>query len=395
MLADYFVSKYIKDHKNTEDEKVRLSYGVLSSIAGLIINFILFLVELIMGTLINSIAVTADAFHNLADVTSSVITLAGFKLSSKPADREHPFGHGRIEYLAALLVAALILVVGVNFIESSFSRIIKPESVRFNLVSFFIIIVAVPFKLYLSHFNKYMGEKIDSSALKAAGVDAFNDVMILLGVIISLLVSGLGHIYIDGYVGIMVAIMIILSGISIMKETINPLLGQTPDPKLVDEIERLVMGYDVIIGVHDLIIHNYGPGRSMASLHAEVPYNVPIMTIHSQIDKAEKEISDKLNIFAVIHMDPVNTDSKEIASAREEVESILKSFPEISSIHDFRVVGEGKNKNLIFDAVVPFRVKISKEGEELLKQRVANQIKKVHPGYNAIITIDRNYTSED
>lgn len=395
MVTKFIVSKFIKDYDSTEDENVRVSYGTLSSIAGLVINFMLFLTELIMGMLVNSIALTADSFHNLADVTSSVITLAGFKLSSKPADREHPFGHGRIEYLTALLIAALILVVGVNFIESSFSRIIKPEAVRFNLISLLIVILAIPFKLYLSHFNKYIGEKINSSALKAAGADAFNDVMILIGVIISLLVSWLGHIYIDGYVGVMVAIMIILSGISIMKETINPLLGQIPDPKLVDEMKMLVMNYNIIIGVHDIIIHNYGPGRSMASLHAEVPYNVPIMTIHSEIDKAEKEIADKLNIFTVIHMDPVNTDSREVSYAREEVESILKGFPAISSIHDFRVVGEGGNKNLIFDAVIPFKVKISTEEQKFIKQRIESEIKKVHPGYNAVITIDRNYTSED
>lgn len=390
MFINLIASKFIKDYENTEDEKVRVGYGILSSIAGLIINFILFLVELIMGMLINSIAVTADAFHNLADVTSSVITLLGFKLSSKPADREHPFGHGRIEYLAALLVAALILVLGINFIESSFLRILKPEKVRFSLVSLLIIIAAIPFKLYLSHFEKYIGERIDSSALKAAGVDAFNDVLILIGVIISLIVSGLGHIYVDGYVGIMVAIMIILSGISIMKETINPLLGQTPDPKVVDKIKKIAMSHSIIIGVHDLVIHNYGPGRSMASLHAEVPYNVPIMTIHSEIDKAEKEISSKLNIFTVIHMDPVNTDSKEVSGAKNELESVLKKFSEISSIHDFRVVGEGENKKLIFDAVVPYSVKISEDGQELLKQKVVEEIKKVHPNYTASITIDRN-----
>ncbi|KOF57364.1 cation diffusion facilitator family transporter [Clostridium sp. DMHC 10] len=392
MFSNLIISKFIRNHDDTADKKVRENYGILSSIMGLIVNFILFLIELIIGFMLNSIAVIADAFHNLADVSSSLVTLIGFKLSSKPADKEHPFGHGRIEYLSSLLVSAIILVVGFEFVKSSFLRIIHPEETKFNLISFIIIIIAIPLKLWLSHFNKYIGKKINSSALSAAGADALNDVFILSGVIISLLVWASFHISVDGYVGIVVAIFIIFSGFSIMKSTIDPLLGQAPDPALVKNIKSLAIKYDLIIGIHDLIIHNYGPTRSMASFHAEVPYNVPIMKIHDEIDRAEKEISEKLNMLIVIHMDPILTDSEEVNETRKEVSYILKKFPQINSFHDFRIVGTGDHKKLIFDIVITFDVNISKDAENQLINNIENEIRRVHPKYEAIITIDRDYT---
>lgn len=392
MFSNLIISKFIKNYDNISDKKVRENYGILSSIVGLIVNLILFLVELSIGLILNSISVIADAFHDLADVSSSLVTLIGFKLSNKPADKKHPFGHGRIEYLSSLLVSAIILAVGFQFIKSSFLRILHPEETKFNLISFIIIMIAIPLKLWLSHFNKYIGKKINSSALSAAGADALNDVFILSGVIISLLVWEFLHISVDGYVGVIVAFFIIHSGYSIMKETINPLLGQAPDPTLVKNIKKLAMKYDLIIGVHDLIIHNYGPTRSMASFHAEVPYNVPIMKIHDEIDKAEKEISEKLSIFIVIHMDPILTDSEEVTETRKEVSYILKRFPQINSFHDFRIVGTGEHKKLLFDIVITFDVNISKDSEDELIENIDNEIRRVHPRYETVITIDRDYT---
>lgn len=392
MFINLIISKFIKNYENTTNKKVRENYGIISSIMGLLINFILFAIELIIGIFLNSIAVIADAFHNLADVSSSLITLIGFKLSNKPADREHPFGHGRIEYLSALLVSAVILIVGFEFIRSSFNRILHPEDVKFNLISFIIILIAIPLKFWLSYFNKTIGKRINSSALTAAGADALNDVFILCGVIISLLVSVFFHASIDGYVGIIVACLILFSGFSMIKETLDPLLGQAPDPYLVRNIKQLAMNYDLIIGVHDLIIHNYGPGKSMASFHAEVPYNVPIMTIHNEIDAAENRISKELGIFTVIHMDPVLTDSKEVTDTKKEVAKILKKFPEVSSFHDFRIVGQEENKKLIFDIVVSFDIKISPDSEYMLKESIESEIRKVHPKYSTIITIDRDYS---
>lgn len=392
MFSNLVISKFIKNYDDISNKKVRENYGILSSIMGLIVNFILFLIELSIGVVLNSIAVIADAFHNLADVSSSLVTLIGFKLSNKPADKNHPFGHGRVEYLSSLLVSAIILMVGFEFIKSSFSRILHPEETKFNLISFIIIIIAIPLKLWLSRFNKYIGQKIKSSALSAVGADALNDVFILSGVIISLLVWRFFHISVDGYVGVIVAIFIMLSGFSIMKSTINPLLGQAPDPTLVKNIKQLAIKYDLIIGVHDLIIHNYGPTRSMASFHAEVPYNVPIMKIHDEIDMAEKEISEKLNMLIVIHMDPVLTDSKEVTEAKKEVARILKNFPEVNSFHDFRIVGTGEHKKLLFDIVITFDVKISKASEDKLIKNIDNEIRRMHPRYETIITIDRDYT---
>lgn len=393
MLVKFIVSKFIKDYNNIEDKKVRENYGILSSIMGLIVNSILFIIELTVGVLINSIAVIADSFHNLADVSASVITLIGFKLSNKPADKKHPFGHGRIEYLSSLLISAIIILVGAEFIKTSFSRILKPEAVNFNIISFIIILVAIPLKLWLSYFNKNIGKEIDSSALKASGADALNDVYILSSVILSLLVSVFSTISIDGYVGIFIGAMIIWSGVSSMRETIDPLLGQAPDPALVKAIKKMALECNVILGIHDLIIHNYGPGRTMISFHAEVPYNIPIMTLHSKIDEAEKNISETLGIFVVVHMDPLLIGSPEVDEAKKYVSKILRNdFPAVSSFHDFRIVGSGENKKLIFDVVVPFDKKITPEEFDNLGADIQNDIQKEHPHYDCVITIDRDYT---
>ncbi|WP_234123470.1 cation diffusion facilitator family transporter [Clostridium hydrogenum] len=392
MLANLIISKFIKNHENTKDNKVREQYGILSGITGLVINLILFFIELFIGIFLNSISLIADAFHDLADVSSSVVTLLGFKLSSKPADKEHPFGHGRIEYLSSLLVSAIILLVGFEFIKTSFLRVLSPQPVKFNLISFIIIIIAIPLKVWLSHFNKYLGKKINSTTLLATGADALNDVFILCGVIFSLIVSGVFNVSIDGYVGIIVALIILHSGFSIMKDTLDPLLGQAPSQDLVKSIKSLAMDYDLIIGVHDLVIHNYGPGKSMASFHAEVPYNVPIMTIHDEIDRAEKHISEELNIFTVIHMDPVLTDSREVTETRKEIAKLIKKFPQVSSFHDFRIVGEGDHKKLLFDIVVSFDVKISEGAQNGLCENIDYEIKKIHPNYSTVITVDRDYT---
>jgi cation diffusion facilitator family transporter len=393
MTAKFIMSHFIKNHEDIKNRNVREQYGTVSGVIGVIVNLILFIVEIILGVLTNSIAIIADGFHNLADVTSSVVTLIGFKLSNRPADKEHPFGHGRMEYISALVVSFVILVVGLEFIKTSFDRVIHPQVVSYSVTTFIIIILAIPLKLWLSYFNKSLGKMISSSALEAAGADALNDVAILSGVIISLIVSYVFKIDIDGYVGLVVAIFILLSGLSLVKETIDPLLGQAPDPDLVKEIITSVIGYEHIIGVHDLIIHNYGPGRSMASLHAEVPHNISIMKIHEVIDKAEKELSQKLDMFIIIHMDPVYTDSKEVNDAKKTVVQILKKFPVVHSIHDFRIVGEGESKNLIFDIVIGFDNRVTEKDEEKLKSDIDTAVKLKHPGYDTVITVDRDYTN--
>jgi len=393
MLSQFLVKQFIKNYEKVDDSKIRDSYGYLGGIVGITVNLILFIVKLSVGLIVKSIAVTADAFNNLSDAFSSIITIAGFKLASKPADAEHPFGHGRIEYISGLLVSFMVMIVGLQFIKSSYYRITNPEIINFELIPFVLILISVFAKVWLSKFNKFIGVKINSSALQASSLDALGDVITSSTVALSLLLSNWITFPIDGYIGVLVSLFILYSGFNLIKETINPLLGEAPDPELVEEVKMEVLKYDIITGVHDLVIHNYGPGRRMASLHAEVPYNLSIMKIHDVIDNAEKEISQKLNIFLVIHMDPVNTDDDEIKKAKEEVSDILQNFPEVKSYHDFRIVGEGEDKSLLFDVVID-KAYVHKSTEDRVNfiNKAKYEIKKLHPAYNVIITIDVDFS---
>lgn len=392
MISDFLVKRFIKNYKNTEEEKVRNSYGFLGGIVGIIINSLLFAVKLSIGLIVGSIAVTADAFNNLSDAASSLITILGFKLSSLPADEEHPFGHGRLEYISGLIVAFMVMMVGVQFIKSSFQRIINPEVVSFETIPFILLLVSILFKVWLSRFNKLIGKRINSSALKAASIDALGDVVTSSTVALSLLLSNWISFPIDGYIGIIVSLIILYSGYSLIKDTLSPLLGESPDEKLASNIKESVLSYDEIDGVHDLIIHNYGPGKCMASIHAEVPSTSSIVKIHEIIDKAEKEVSEKFNIHLVIHTDPICVDDKEVLKTQDELQSILNKVEIIKSMHDFRVVGEGEHKNLIFDIVVDS----SKRGKEItdkeLIDMISMNVKKLSPYYNCVITIDNDFT---
>ncbi|KEH89054.1 cation diffusion facilitator family transporter [Clostridium novyi A str. BKT29909] len=390
MLSKFLVCKFIKDHENISDTKVRDSYGYLGGIIGVIVNMALFLIKLSVGLIVKSIAVTADAFNNLSDALSSIITIAGFKIASKPADEKHPFGHGRIEYLSGLIVAFMVMLVGFQFTKSSFNRIMNPEKVYFQAIPFILILISILAKIWLSRFNKYIGIKINSSALQASALDALGDVITSSTVALSLLLSKWIDFPIDGYIGIVVSLFILYSGFSLVKETVDPLLGEAPDPEFIQQLENDILSYDNICGVHDIIIHNYGPGRIMGSLHAEVPCDISIVTIHEIIDKAEKELSAKYGLFLVIHMDPINTDDKDINRTRNYVEKILKQFPEIESFHDFRMVGEGEYKNLIFDVVVNCDFDVENNGEDMCK-RIDSELKKLHPNFNAVITIDKHF----
>ncbi|NRY60560.1 cation diffusion facilitator family transporter [Clostridium beijerinckii] len=391
MLFELIVNKFIKDNSNVKDDKVRNSYGMLGGIIGIVVNIILFIIKLSVGLIVSSIAIMADAFNNLSDAASSLITILGFKLSNKPADREHPFGHGRIEYLSALIVAFMVMVVGLQFIKSSFERIVNPSPVIFELVSFILLIVSIFFKIWLSRFNKFVGEKINSSALKASSADALGDVFTTTCVAISFLASKFTSFPIDGYIGMFVALFIVYAGFNLVKDTINPLLGEAPDPELVESIERMVLSYDNILGSHDLIVHNYGPGKCMASIHAEIPGNINVVDIHEVIDKAEREISKALKIYLVIHIDPICIIEGEVKEAYDEILSIIEKYDYIESIHDFRVVGEGDIKNLIFDVVIEPSKKLSITDTELINI-ISEGVKKYHPSYNCVITIDKHYT---
>ena len=352
MLSQFLVNKFIKDHDNIHDIKVRNSYGFLGGIIGILVNLVLFTIKLSVGLITSSISITADAFNNLSDAASSIITILGFKLSSMPADKEHPFGHGRIEYISALIVAFMVMLVGVQFIKSSFQKIINPDIVVFELIPFILLLVSILLKVWLSRFNKHIGNTINSSALKAASVDALGDVFTSSCVAISFLAAKFTSIPIDGYMGMGVALFIVYSGFNLVKETLNPLLGEAPDPELVNAINEKVMSYDNILGTHDLIIHNYGPGRCMCSIHAEIPSDISLVKIHEIIDKAERDISNELNIYLVIHIDPICIIEGEVKEIYDYIKDYLNNFEYVDSIHDFRVIGEGEYKNIIFDVVI-------------------------------------------
>lgn len=391
MISNFLVKSFVKNNEDTKNPKVRNSYGTLGGVIGIIINFILFVIKFSVGMLVGSIAISADAFNNLSDAASSIITIIGFKMSNKPADAEHPFGHGRIEYLSALLVAFMVMLVGVQFVKSSIERIMNPEVITFELIPFILLLISIGFKVWLSTFNRFIGNKINSSALKAAATDALGDVFTSSTVVISFLLAKFTSLPIDGYIGIFVALAILYAGFGLVRETLNPLLGEAPDPELVNELYEKILAYPLISGVHDLIVHNYGPGRIIASLHAEIPADVDIMEIHNVIDKAEREISADLNLHLVIHMDPICVLTDEIKETWDYVEKILRKYPEIKSMHDFRIVGEGDIKNLIFDIVLEASESGNKKKQEKMIADIKTSIKKEHPQYNCVITVDYDF----
>jgi cation diffusion facilitator family transporter len=392
LLSNILIKTFIKDSDNLKSEKVRTNYGLMAGIVGIIVNLLLFVMKLGVGLLTKSIAVTADAFNNFTDSASSLVTIIGFKLSNAPADEEHPFGHGRFEYISALIVAFMVMFVGLQFVKSSFDRIMNPSPVIFETIPFILMLVSIVTKVWISRFNSLIGIKINSSALKASSFDALGDVITSSVVAFSLILSLWTSFPIDGYIGIAVALLILYNGYKLVKETLNPLLGEAPDAELVKEIKEGVLSYQYISGVHDLIIHNYGPGRCIASIHAEVPASINIVKIHDVIDDAERELSEKLNIVLVIHMDPISVDNEEINETRTQIEEVLSKFPNVKSIHDFRIVGEGDHKNIIFDIVIVTSGKMSHLDETKLKDDINDEVKKLHSHYNCIITVDRDFT---
>ena len=389
MISEVIIKKCIKNSDNTEDETVRNKYGFVAGIVGIVSNLFLFILKFSIGFLSGSIAITADAFNNFTDMASSAITMVGFKLASMPADEEHPFGHGRLEYLSALIVAFMVMFVGLKFVQTSFERIMNPVAVEFSLIPFILLLASMAVKFWLGKFNKYVGEKIDSAALKAVALDAMGDVFTSGCVVLSYLIAKFTSFPLDGYVGIVVSLIILYAGFSLVKETVSPLLGEAPDEELVNNIVDGLLEYNIISGVHDLIIHNYGVGKCIASVHAEVPCNIDIMEIHEVIDDAEKELSKKLNIHLVIHMDPIAIQDEDYINTRAELAKIISKSEKIESMHDLRIVGKGDKKNLVFDVVV--EGDLSHSEEEELKNWVNEEVQKNHPGYNCVILVDKNY----
>ena len=388
-MITFLASLFIKDRRNYDSPAVRQAYGVLSGAVGIGLNILLFLGKWIAGTLSGSIAITADAFNNLSDAGSSIITLIGFRLSGQAPDPEHPFGHGRMEYISGLLVSVAILVMGFELIWSSFGKLRDPEPIESSALVLGILLASILVKVYMFYYNRSLSKKLDSAAMKATSVDSLSDTVATTQVLIATVISKYTGLILDGWFGILVGIFIVYTGGSTLKETIDLLIGQPPKKEFIDEIREIVLGHSLVYGVHDLIVHDYGPGRRMISLHAEVAVDGDIQDIHEQIDHIEHELQEKLNCSATIHMDPIVTDDKEVLEMKAKVEAMVQSLDEAFSMHDLRMVKGPTRTNLIFDVEVPRKT-------SLTDNEIMNRLKEqVHglPGskYFAVIQIDHEY----
>jgi cation diffusion facilitator family transporter len=379
----------IRNHENISDPEVRRAYGVLCGAVGIAFNALLFAAKALAGALTGSIAVMADAFNNLSDAGSSVITLIGFRISGKRNDAEHPFGHGRVEYISGLIVAMLILLMGFNLAKDSAMKIFSPEPTRFSALSMGILAVSILIKLYMALYNRSVGRQISSVAMAATAADSLSDAVATLAVLLSALVSRFTGWNIDAYAGLLVSLMILRAGYGAAKDTISPLLGNPPDPAFVDRVGEIVNSYSGVCGIHDLVVHDYGAGRVMLSLHVEVPADGDLMEMHDMIDTIERRLASELECHAVIHMDPVDTNDEAVAAVREQVLPALRASlnPHVS-VHDFRMVSGPTHTNLIFDVLIPMSVDRT---DAELQAEVGRIVQEIDPKWFAVVTIDRPY----
>lgn len=392
-MTDFLVNKFIKDSTNIESTEVRTRYGMLTSVVGIFCNVLLFSVKLTIGLILSSLAVTADAFNNLSDAASSIISFIGVKMAGKPADAEHPFGHGRIEYIAALIVSFLVIEVGFTFFKSSISKILHPEEISFDLVPFVILILSILVKLWMAFFNNKLGKRIDSKVMLATAADSLGDVITTSATVLSIIICHFTSINVDAIAGLIVSAIVIWSGISIAKDTLEPLIGERVPAELYQKITDIVESYDGIVGTHDLIVHNYGPNRSMATIHAEVPNDINIDVSHEIIDKIERDVKKDLNILLVIHMDPVEMRDEEVLSLREKTSRIVHALDPELNFHDFRVLKENEQRNLIFDLVIPDSYS-EKDANRVMHQLVS-LLHEMDGNVECIITLDRSFEAPE
>lgn len=389
-MTSWLIRRFVRDEEQTQLPSVRYAYGRLAGVAGITANLLLFIGKIAVGWLSGSLAIMGDAFNNLSDAGSSVVTLVGAKLSSTPPDKEHPFGHGRMEYLAAMMVAALILMAGLELLTSSVGKIIEPVAVIFRPVSIAVLSVSVLVKLWMSLFYRRIGNRISSATIGAAAIDSRNDVICTLLVLICTVVEWQTGFGIDGYAGVLMALFVMWSGFGVIRETISPLLGQAPDPELVKNIEETVLSYDGVIGIHDLMVHNYGPGRCIVSLHAEVPCHADLLQSHDLIDRVEQEIGEKFQAITCIHMDPVDIDNEDVRRLKAIAETVVQDVNKEFALHDFRVVFGETHTNLIFDLVVPFGFKTSEHSA--VTAEIERRIQVVDPHLFTVIKVEHKYS---
>ena len=387
-MISLLARRFISNADDVASPAVRQAYGILCGIIGIVLNLLIFALKFFAGMLSGSIAITADAFNNLSDAGASVVTLIGFRLAGQKPDTEHPFGHGRLEYLSGLAVSLIIVLMGFELLKTSFGKIRHPAAVEFSLLTVAILIVSICVKGYMYSYNHSIGEKISSAAMKATAADSLSDCAATLAVLVATLVGHWTDLHIDGYCGLAVACLILRAGYEAAKDTLSPLLGQAPAPELIGQIECIALSSPAICGIHDLIVHDYGPGRMMISLHAEVDAKGNLLEIHDEIDNVEQKLRTQLGCDATIHMDPIVTDDGITAETRQKVLAQIHTIDENISIHDFRMVCGPTHTNVIFDAVVPFSSPLSdREAEEKIKATV----RLLDGNYFAVVTIDRSY----
>lgn len=392
-MTNFIIRRFVKNYEDTTKVSVRTAYGLVASVVGIICNVLLFVVKFVIGLVSHSVSVVADSFNNLSDAGSSVISFVGVKLASKPADEEHPFGHGRMEYIAALIVSFLVIEVGFTFLKDAIGKISEPQAVQFQVISVVILLLSVGVKLWLSIFNKTLGKKINSKVMLATATDSLGDAVITFVTVISIFVNKFAGINIDAYVGIGVSLLIMWAGIGIARDTLEPLVGEAVPKEMYKQISGFVESYDGVLGTHDLIVHNYGPGRSMASVHAEVANDVDIEISHEIIDRIERESLKKLGIYLVIHMDPIEVNNEQLEIAKQQVISTVQQMDEALSIHDFRMVDGEHQVNLIFDLVVP--VSYDKDKRKKLCQMIRKKMHEKDERYQCVIQVESSFIAEE
>lgn len=387
-MISLLVKLFYGEMDMSDEKAVRRAYGTACSGAGIGFNVLLFAGKLIAGMLSGSVAIVSDAFNNLSDAGSSIISLVGFKLSNKKSDPQHPFGHGRLEYISGLCVSFLIILMGVELGKASIEKIIEPAQVKFSLLTAAILAASILVKLYMALYNSRIGKRLNAVTMKAMAKDSLSDAVATSVVLMSMIVAKLADIAIDGYCGVVVAAFILFTGITAARDTISPLLGQKPDSEFIEEVMRIVNAHKEIIGTHDLVVHDYGPGRLMITLHAEVDADMDILVAHDAVDNIENELREKLGCSAVVHMDPIVTDDVEVNATREEIKRVVSNIDSRMTIHDFRMVPGPTHTNVIFDVAVPFDIDMD---DDELRKILGARIRDVDSKLNAVIEIDKCY----
>lgn len=387
-MIQFLVKRFVPEYENVTDPKVRSRYGTLGGMVGIFCNVFLFLVKFIAGAATGAVSVRADAFNNLSDAGSSVVTLIGFKMAEKPADPDHPYGHGRIEYLSGLFISAAILLMGLELLKSSVDKILHPEEIEVTLFSVCVLILAILLKFWMAHFNRTLGNRISSETMKATAADSMSDCVATTAVLLGMIFCHFTSWNIDGYVGVLVSAFVLKAGYESAKETVQPLLGAAPDPEMVSEMEQFVLSNEMVLGIHDLVVHDYGPGRLMVSLHAEVDGSKNVMDIHEEIDRIEHEMNRKFKCETTIHMDPIVIDDAEANEARDVVQKIIEDMNPEWRFHDFRMVKGVNNSNLVFDLVIPAE---QLKDAEKIGMRLTERIHKEYPKYTAVIKVEQSF----